>query len=71
MPANKREVMRAFYQPCFCLATSSFKGRKVTIVTRILSSHNLPTDRAKELFKPSKKAESLLASILKFGHFWV
>jgi len=30
-----------------------------------LSSHNFPTDRARELFKPSKEAEGLLASIKK------
>jgi len=30
-----------------------------------VSSHNLPTDRARELSKPSKEAESLLGSIKK------
>jgi len=34
------------------------------------SSHNLPTDRARELFKPSKEEESLLRS-KKSGNFWV
>jgi len=29
-------------------------------------SHNLPTDRARELFNPSKNEESLLVSILKY-----
>jgi len=36
-----------------------------------LSSHNLPTGRARELIKPSKEVESLLALIKKSGHFWV
>ena len=30
-----------------------------------LSSHNLPTDRAREMFKSSRDAESRLVSILK------
>ena len=29
-------------------------------------SHNSPTDRARDLFKPSKDAESLLVSVKKF-----
>jgi len=40
-----------------------FKDRKATLVARTLSNHNLPTDRAKELFKPFKKTGSLLCSI--------
>jgi len=40
-------------------------GHKATTVAWTLSSHNLPYDRARELFKPSEEAESLLASILK------
>ena len=36
--------------------------RKSTIVARILSSLNFPTDRVRELIEPSK-AEILLASI--------
>jgi len=42
-----------------------FKDRKATIVARTLSSHNLPIDRARKLFKPSKEAESLLDTIFK------
>ena len=33
------------------------------MVARTLSSHNLPSDRARELFKPSKNAGNLVASI--------
>ena len=40
-------------------------GHKATTVAWTLSSHNLPYDRARELFKPFEEAESLLASILK------
>jgi len=48
------------------------KDRKATTVTWTLSSHKLPFDWARKLFKPSKEAEGLLASILKkFGVFWV
>ena len=45
-------------------------------MAQTLSSHNLPTDRARALFNPSKEAESLLASVLKnpgtldFNFFW-
>jgi len=45
-------------------------------VARILSSHNLPANGARKLFKPSEEAESLLALILKnlgtfgFELFW-
>jgi len=38
---------------------------KATFVAWILSTHNLPTDRARDLFKPSEEAESLLDYILK------
>ena len=34
-----------------------------TILALTLSSHNLPTDRARELLKPSKEANILLRSI--------
>jgi len=37
--------------------------RKATKVARTLFSNNLPTDKARELIKPSKEAESLQASI--------
>jgi len=48
------------------------KDRKATTVTWTLSSHKLPFDWARKLFKPSKEAEGLLASILKkLGVFWV
>ena len=36
-----------------------------TILALALSSHNFPTDRARELLKPSKEANSLLGSIKK------
>ena len=35
------------------------KDRKATIRAQTWSGHNLPTNRARERFKPSKKAESL------------
>jgi len=40
-----------------------FKDRKATIVVLTLSSHNFPTDRTRELFKPCKEAEDLQGSI--------
>jgi len=40
-----------------------FKDRKVIFVAWTLSSYNLPTDRARELFEPSKEAEGLLGLI--------
>jgi len=42
-------------------------------MARPFSIYNLPTDRARELFEPSEKAESLLASIktlLCLNFFW-
>ena len=48
-----------------------FIERKPRFVALNFSSHNLPTDRARELFKPSKEAEGLLRSIFKNpGTFW-
>jgi len=41
------------------------QDRKVIIVAVTLSSHNLPTDRAGELFKPSTDLASLLVYISK------
>jgi len=40
-----------------------FKDRKATIMVRTLASQNLHTNRTRLLFKPSKEAKSLLASI--------
>jgi len=43
-------------------------------VAWILSGHNLPTDRTRELFKRSEEEEeeeSLLGLILKIGNFWI
>ena len=34
--------------------TLSFSERKADLVARILSSHNLPSDRARELLEPVK-----------------
>jgi len=48
-----------------------FKDRKATIVAMSLFSHNLPTDRARELLKPSSDSGSLLVSIKKIGKFWI
>jgi len=46
------------------------KDQKSTTVAMTLSSHNLPTDRAKELFKPSTYSGSLVVSIKnKLGSF--
>ena len=42
-----------------------FNNCKATVVALTLSSHYMPTDRARELFKHSKDAGSLLVSILK------
>jgi len=53
---------------CFIFAPISFKDRKATFVAWTLSSLNVPTDKARELFKPSKEAESVLGLIFKnFG----
>jgi len=55
-----------FGHPCF----KPFKDCKGAIVAMTLSSHNLPTDRARETFKSSKDAESRLVSILnRLGSF--
>jgi len=53
----------------------SLKDCKATTVAWILSSHKLPSDRARELFNPSKEVKSLLASIKKIWllsglNFW-
>jgi len=42
-----------------------FKEIKPTIVPRTFSSNNLPTDSARELFKPFKEAKCLPYSIFK------
>jgi len=42
---------------------SPFKDCKSTVVALTLSSHNLPINRARELFVPSKDAQSLLVPI--------
>jgi len=42
---------------------------KATVVPMTLSSHKLLTDRASDLIKPCKDAESLLVSITKIGKF--
>jgi len=51
--------------------------RKATIVALTLFSHNFPTDRARELFKPSTDSASLLAyfekkrfSFCVWGSLW-
>ena len=46
------------------------KESKTTAVALTLYSHNLLTDRAGELFKPFKEAESLLSSIFKNSRTW-
>jgi len=41
-----------------------FKDRKATLVVLSLSSHNFPTNRARELYsRPSNEAESLLGLV--------
>ena len=47
----------------FSLDYKVLRTAKATIMALTLSSHNFPTDRARELFKPSKEAESLRGSI--------
>jgi len=42
-----------------------FKDRKATISALTLPRHNLPIDRAKNLFKPPKEANHRLGSVLK------
>jgi len=44
---------------------------ETTIVGRTLSSNNLLTDGARELFKPCKEAKSFLDSVKKSVYFWV
>ena len=41
------------------------KDRKATILALTFSSHNLPTDGARELLTPSKEAKHLLGSVVK------
>jgi len=51
-----------------------FKDSKATIVTATLASHNLPTNRARELIKPSTDSASLRLEIEKIFFrlgFWV
>jgi len=54
--------------------TAPLKDRKATIVAQTLASHNLPTNRARELIKPSTDSASLRFEIVKkifrLG-FWV
>jgi len=45
--------------------TKPFRDRKSRYIALDFSSHNTPADRARELFKPSRKAENLLASSKK------
>ena len=40
-----------------------FEDHKATIVAMTLSSHNLPTDRARDLYQASTDSGSLLVSI--------
>ena len=44
-------------------SSQSVKDRKTTIVTQTLASHNLPTNRARELIKPSTDSASLRLEI--------
>jgi len=57
-----------YFQPEMSLVhikKKRFKHRKGTIVALTLASHNLPTDRARELFKSSTELVGLPASIKK------
>jgi len=45
------------------------KDRKATTLALTLSSHNLPADRARELFKPSKEAKHIGSIFKKSGTF--
>jgi len=45
--------------------------KKTELVEKYLSSHNVPTSRARELFKPSQNAESLQFRFKKLGSFGV
>jgi len=47
-----------------------FEDHKTTILAPSLSIHNLPTNRARELFKSSIEAENLQASMKKSEDFW-
>jgi len=44
------------------IMSKPFKDCKATLVALTLSGQNLPTDRARDMFKPSDEAQSLLAS---------
>jgi len=62
----KSSVVYFFRMGITFLENSQFqKDRKATVVAVALSSYNLPTDRARELFKPSSDTGSLLVQILK------
>jgi len=49
----------------------SFKDRKATILTATLVSHNLRTNRARELIKPSADSASLRLEIEKNSSAWI
>jgi len=66
-----RRLCKYFHHGQEGIQSKPFTDRKTNIAARTLSIHNLPTDRARELLKPSEDAESLLVSIKKSGHFWV
>jgi len=44
--------------------------QKVTLAI-LAEDHNSPSNSARELFKPSNDAESLVLQILKIGKFWI
>jgi len=48
-----------------------FKDRKDTIVAQTLASHNLPTNRARELIKPFTDSASLRLEIEKKNSAWI
>ena len=65
LPAEHKQHKHSSIGQNSLVTLTPFTDRKVTIVAMTLSSHNLSTGRARELFKPSTDSGSLLLSILK------
>jgi len=49
----------------------TFKTHVSHFITITLQHHNLPADCAREMFKHSKDAASILVSIFLIGKFWI
>jgi len=53
------------------LSQLGLKDRKATIVAQTLANHKLPTNRARELIKPSTHSASLRIEIEKKCFAWI